>query len=329
MYGLNRIFLFLLLMAPLVLSSQSDSIQLAEPDSLLQEPVLLEQDTSIVLDSDTTSLDFEDSLKLNPNKSLMWSAFIPGGGQVYNKQYWKAPIFPALVATGIYLTIDNNKNYRAYNEELILRQSTPSDSVNFLDLTTPHILHRKLKFKRRRSLSLALTMTSYSFNLMDAFASTNLINSKLDHSPARAAYLSAVLPGLGQVYNKKWWKVPVIYAGFAVGGGAIGFNFIEMRDYTNGIIFFGEDYYIGPPKVAGLSLSNLQRNRERSLKRLELSIILTSLWYVVNILDATVDGHLHDFDKEMEGFAHFSISPKMTALQDGNVAWGYGLTWRF
>lgn len=303
-------------------TEQSDSLQITElEDSTLIEQAPIFGDTTIVVEAD--SLETEDSLQYNANKALMWSAIIPGGGQVYNKQYWKAPIFAALFGTGLTLTIDNQKKYKSYDNELSIRQMIPADTVNFLTSSNAQLLNQKLKYKRQRSLSVALTLVSYSFNLMDAFATANLLNSDLDHSPARAAYYSAVLPGLGQYYNKKLWKIPVIYAGFGVGGYAIYYNFDLMKRYTDAYIFYDENNY-------QRSQQEFLLLRERTLKRLELSIILTSLWYVVNILDATVDGHLHDFDKELEGFSsRWSISPQMTALHDGGMAWGYGFQWRF
>ncbi|MDP1624089.1 MAG: DUF5683 domain-containing protein [Bacteroidales bacterium] len=119
-----------------------------------------------------------------------------------------------------------------------------------------------------------------------------------EHSPTKATIMSACLPGLGQVYNKKYWKVPVIYAGFGV---------MTYFIYTN------TDYYLSF-KSAYIESINGNKNgsygnlvqrytsqdllsaREYYRRNLEISILLTALWYALNILDATVDAHLYTFN---------------------------------
>ncbi len=117
------------------------------------------------------------------------------------------------------------------------------------------------------------------------------------HSVGRAVWMSAVLPGLGQVYNRKWWKVPIIYAGFAGLGYAIGFNADKFNTYssayrlrvdgdTNTIDEFADTY----------SESNLVTLKDFYKRTLDLSIIFTAVLYALNIIDAAVDAHLFEFD---------------------------------
>jgi hypothetical protein len=117
------------------------------------------------------------------------------------------------------------------------------------------------------------------------------------HSPKKAAIFSTVLPGLGQVYNKKYWKVPVIYAGFAGLAYSINFNQTRYVRYRNAYKDrldndpLTNDIYIG--KYSDDNLNTLQKYYHRYR---DLSVIGASLLYIINIVDASVDAHLFTFD---------------------------------
>lgn len=119
-----------------------------------------------------------------------------------------------------------------------------------------------------------------------------------EHSPTKATLMSACLPGLGQIYNKKYWKVPVIYAGFGVMAYFIYFNADLYIDYKCAYIessyknMNGSYSYL----VQKYSAQDLLSAREYYRRNLEISILLTTLWYGLNILDATVDAHLYTFN---------------------------------
>jgi hypothetical protein len=128
----------------------------------------------------------------------------------------------------------------------------------------------------------------------------NLPDSVLEkvHSPKRATIYSAVLPGLGQIYNHKYWKVPVVYAGFGIMAYFIVTNTNNYLDYHNAYIEKVNasqhgNYQWLTDKYSGdnlLSASNYYR------RNLEISILLSAVWYIMNILDATVDAHLYTFN---------------------------------
>jgi hypothetical protein len=111
--------------------------------------------------------------------------------------------------------------------------------------------------------------------------------------------MSACLPGLGQGYNKKYWKIPVIYAGFGLMTYFIYTNADEYLNYKcayiessygnkNGSYSYLVNKYPNP--------SDLLSAREYYRRNLEISILITVLWYAVNILDAAVDAHLYTFN---------------------------------
>ena len=108
------------------------------------------------------------------------------------------------------------------------------------------------------------------------------------HSSKKAALLSAIIPGGGQVYNKKYWKIPLIY------GAGIG---LKYRDsYITRISAAKDSSYVGPDYFENISNSGLQSESERTQKNYELAAVGIVLVYALQIVDATVDAHLKTFD---------------------------------
>ncbi|HPE43133.1 MAG TPA: DUF5683 domain-containing protein [Bacteroidales bacterium] len=121
---------------------------------------------------------------------------------------------------------------------------------------------------------------------------------KKPHSPHKATIYSAILPGLGQAYNRKYWKIPVVYAGigtiyyFASTNGKMYRKAREAYNYVSS----ESDYPIDNDFVDKYSAEDLQSIRDYYRRNMELSWVVMGLWYVVNIIDATVDAHFFDYD---------------------------------
>jgi len=117
------------------------------------------------------------------------------------------------------------------------------------------------------------------------------------HSPKLAGCLSAVVPGLGQAYNKKYWKIPIDYAGFAATGYFVySFHsqYVAYRDeYRNRL---NKKTELLNPDWAGYDNANIIMNRQAHQKNMQISIMVMAAWYFINILDAVVDAHLMTFD---------------------------------
>ena len=115
-------------------------------------------------------------------------------------------------------------------------------------------------------------------------------------NPTKAFIYSAVIPGLGQAYNRKYWKIPIVYS--ALGSVAFFFNYnnklykkyvtglSELLDTSLQITIFTDN-----PDVTTITQykDNFRRNRD-------LSALIFLAVYVLNFIDATVDAHLSDFD---------------------------------
>ena len=114
-------------------------------------------------------------------------------------------------------------------------------------------------------------------------------------SPRKAAVLSAVLPGLGQVYNKKVWKVPVIYAGLGAATYFYVSNNKQYSYYRKNLIAEND----GDASTVNTTIYNsdqLLKQKKYYQKYRDYSGIAIGLIYLLNIIDAHVDAHLRTFD---------------------------------
>ena len=118
------------------------------------------------------------------------------------------------------------------------------------------------------------------------------------HSPAKATLMSLCLPGLGQIYNKKYWKVPVIYAGIGVLSYSIVFYTNYYLTYKSAYIekFNGDSTGNYSDIVRKLTKEEILSYMEYYRRNLEITIIFTAIWYILNIVDAAVDAHLFTYD---------------------------------
>ena len=119
-------------------------------------------------------------------------------------------------------------------------------------------------------------------------------------SPARAAFYSAIVPGLGQAKNKKYWKIPIVYA--AIGTGAyfyIDNNKVYKRyrnAYKRRLAGFTDDEFYGVGTTPILSNDALIRAQKTLRRNKELSLLITIGLYALNIIDANVDAHLLQYN---------------------------------
>jgi hypothetical protein len=128
------------------------------------------------------------------------------------------------------------------------------------------------------------------------------------YSPRKAAIRSAILPGWGQVYNKKYWKVPIIYA--ALGTSAYVF-FFNLQTYKDTRFAYSAKYnYRQPGATAAdtiaynnipdylkpISEGSLRSYRDSYRRDLDYSVLFFVLLWGLNVVDAAVDAHLKSFD---------------------------------
>tara|TARA_R110000850_G_scaffold201358_4_gene327203 strand:+ start:12 stop:614 length:603 start_codon:yes stop_codon:yes gene_type:complete len=138
----------------------------------------------------------------------------------------------------------------------------------------------------------------------------NIVSDPIDPlAPARAAFYSAVLPGLGHAYLKEYWKIPVIYAGLGVGVYFYLDNNKEYNRYRDAykrrLAGFTDDEFYGTINDDGLreAQKTLSRNRE-------ISLLVTLGIYALNIIWANVDAHLlqYNVDDNLSFKPHYKIN---------------------
>ena len=114
-------------------------------------------------------------------------------------------------------------------------------------------------------------------------------------APSKAAFYSGILPGLGQLYNKKYWKAPIVWGGLGISVYSYSFNQGKYKEYRNaykqllaGKVLTGE--------LAGLDSDRLIRGQKFYQRNRDLSALVTIGIYLLNIVDANVDAHLKQFN---------------------------------
>lgn len=159
--------------------------------------------------------------------------------------------------------------------------------------------------------------------------------------PKKAAMYSAVLPGLGQIYNRKAWKVPILYAGIGATAYGIWWNDKYYTQYRNAFIDLSDSdpnsnrhLDVLPPGadyVANKDYydSTIEKKMNSYRRDRDLVIIVMVGVYVLNIIDANVDAHLSDFDISPD--LSMNVSPVLMQDYTGfkNTTLGLSLTFNF
>jgi len=135
-------------------------------------------------------------------------------------------------------------------------------------------------------------------------------NNKYDsaqaaHSPRKAAIRSALVPGLGQIYNKKYWKLPIVYGALGASGAVFVYNLTNYRDtrfayrvkynmrvnQTDSLLFNSIKSNLQP-----LPEESLRYYRDQFRRDIDYSVLFFLLLWGLNVVDASVDAHLKTFD---------------------------------
>ena len=170
--------------------------------------------------------------------------------------------------------------------------------------------------------------------------------------PLKATMLAVALPGAGQIYNRKFWKIPLVYAGFGVLFYTAGFNskhyttyMVAYQDFTDVIpqtasylplipadpkdydpVLYPDDY---DPSTAAYYEDGLLRMVDYYKRYRDLSYIGIAAWYLLSILDANVDASLFDFD--VTDNLDITIAPTFMPLPGGysGAALNASIKWTF
>lgn len=300
-----------------------DSLRTAVDSTLLRLDSLrrdsLRRDSLALAPADTARTEKKRNWFMSDSMSLSrvcWMSIpIPGYGQIYNKQYWKLPILYGTFGTSLALYFHENKKFKPLKRRFEEITSQEMSRTEELDAVQSEMIHHNT----RRQIYLFAAIGSYIYFIGDAAVNyaTNDVSSV-----KKATTLATICPAAGQIYNKSYWKVPIVLGGFA--------SMIYIIDWnTRGYQRFKKAYrlrYDYDQKVAAHNqwkedvkndpdlpepenpasstdefkgrysadfLKNLKNNYRRNR---DLSIIATAGLYILQIVDAHVDAHLKDFD---------------------------------
>ena len=286
----------------------SDSIRMALPEKLRAEifesaEVKALRDSMYKADKSLRRAERRDgkepfiSDSMSLRKVSMLSAVMPGFGQIYNKQYWKLPVLYTTLGTSIGMWVHQSNKYKplkAQFEAMTDQSLIRTEELNALQRDM--IKHNTLK-----QTFMLTSIASYIYLIGDAavnYATNNV--SQVN----RATTLATICPGAGQIYNKSYWRVPIVIGGFATTIYCIDWN---NRGYQR----FKKAYRLrydaeqnpslypngSPDEFGGRYASSFLKNLRNSYRRnRDLCIILTAGIYLLQIMDAHVDAHLRDYD---------------------------------
>nr|WP_279346978.1 DUF5683 domain-containing protein [Gramella sp. AN32] len=142
-------------------------------------------------------------------------------------------------------------------------------------------------------------------------------------APSKAAFYSAILPGLGQAYNGSWWKIPIAYGGLGTG---IYFYLDNDKQYDRYRDAYKNRISDRPDEFQGrISTDALIRAQQFYQKNKEISILVTVGIYVLNIVDANVEAHLRQFNVNDD----LTFKPNLDQDFIGNTNYGLSLNFNF
>ena len=154
-------------------------------------------------------------------------------------------------------------------------------------------------------------------------------NKPLTLDPRKAGWKSAILPGLGQYYNRKYWKIPIVWGAIGTGIGFIIWNNNQYVRYKNAFNAQLNGLSHEFSDITGVDLLTALGNaQDRRRRQRDYAIAITLGVYILNIVDAIVDAHLYEGRRDPD----LAISPMIMndfASPDYTVKAGLSLNYRF
>lgn len=173
------LLLFSLYFVPLL--AQPDSTSISTIDTTTSA-LSMEKDTSIAKEPGFFS--FLKEPGFSPKKSAFYSAIFPGGGQLYNRQYWKAPIALGAVGTAGYFVYDNTVEYRRFREAYRLRVDgdplTVDEFANNPNATDADLAEIRDQYRKWMEQSYIAVVVVYALQVLEAYTAAHLKNFDID-----------------------------------------------------------------------------------------------------------------------------------------------------
>ena len=138
---------------------------------------------------------------------------------------------------------------------------------------------------------------------------------KAKHSPRKAAIRSAIIPGWGQAYNKKYWKIPIVWGALGTTAAVFSYNLKQYKDiqfaYKTLVNKDTANYDNVAPELKPFieygATNDLYNARSEVRQNIDYSVLIFLGFWGLNVIDALVDAHLKDFDVSPE--VSFKLKP--------------------
>ena len=286
-------------------------------DSLALDSTLTDRQRKRIERRENRTPFISDSMSLR--NVCVTSAVLPGFGQIYNKQYWKLPILYGTVGTSLGLCLWGNSKYKPLKSQFDIM----TDQSLYRTPEMNALQREMIKYNTIRQVFMISTIASYIYFLGDA--AVKYSTNEVSHI-SKATTLALICPGAGQVYNKSYWRLPIVVGGFASTIYCIDWNnrgyqrfkkaYRLLADYEANPTLYPNG---SPDEFNGRYSASFLKNLRNSYRRnRDLCIILTAGLYILQAIDAHVDAHLRDYDiskdlsvslTPMMGYSYNRMSP--------------------
>ena len=227
---------------------------------------------------------------------FMGSTVFVGGSQIYNRQYWKLPVVYGGIGAGVGMGIHFNNKYKNTGES---------------------------KYKTISTLSFVGAGLVWWGSLLDG---TMNFQSDKHPDPGKATVYSILFPGMGQIYNGEYWKIPIYWGAIA---GGVYFYSDNKRNYERYKWIYDQASSTDPDvEKPPVSAENALYYRDYFRRFRDYSILATALFYVIQVVDANVFAYMQDF--EIDDDITLRVEPTVITPDYAQApGMGLGLTLRF
>lgn len=227
---------------------------------------------------------------------FMGSTVFVGGSQIYNRQYWKLPVVYGGIGAGVGMGIHFNNKYKNTGES---------------------------KYKTISTLSFVGAGLVWWGSLLDG---TMNFQSDKHPDPGKATVYSILFPGMGQIYNGEYWKIPIYWGAIA---GGVYFYSTNKRNYERYKWIYDQASSTDPDvEKPPVSAENALYYRDMFRRYRDYSILATALFYVIQVVDANVFAYMQDF--EIDDDITLRVEPTVITPDYAQApGMGLGLTLRF
>lgn len=230
---------------------------------------------------------------IKPGTMFAGSLFAPGTAQIYNRDYWKLPIvyggIGALAGTGGYYLHKYNKTKKEYDKFMVSKNAYEAEIGSDYPFEAPAL---DMASKRTGTWLMAGAGLIYWGSLLDGVL---CYESEIDPDPGKATLYSALFPGLGQIYNGEFFKIPIYWGGLLISTHLLVSNNTNYKRFKR---IHNEATSTDQSVSSKVPISGETAKWYRDVYRRyrDYAIVSTVLVYVLQIIDANVFAYMHDFE---------------------------------